>query len=96
MSIPTRIFKNIETAVKFAGPLGMHLAIENIGYTYMNSLETIMKYVRRFNSPYLTAYADDETLRETALSDERVLKFVAGKPVKKVVVVKKKLVNIVV
>jgi len=40
--------------------------------------------------------ADEETLRETALSDERVLKFVADKPVKKVVVVKKKLVNIVV
>ena len=39
---------------------------------------------------------DEQTLRETALSDERALKFIADKPVKKVVVVKKKLVNIVV
>ena len=40
--------------------------------------------------------ADDQFLRQTALADERVLTFIAGKPVKKVVVVKKKLVNIVV
>ncbi|MBW2175653.1 MAG: leucine--tRNA ligase [Deltaproteobacteria bacterium] len=40
--------------------------------------------------------ADDEFLRQRALSDDRALKFIADKPVKKVVVVKKKLVNIVV
>jgi len=40
--------------------------------------------------------ADEESLRQRALSDERALKFIADKPVKKVVVVKKKLVNIVV
>ena len=40
--------------------------------------------------------ADEEFLRQRALSDERALKFIADKPVKKVVVVKKKLVNIVV
>ncbi len=39
---------------------------------------------------------DEESLRQRALSDERALKFIADKPVKKVVVVKKKLVNIVV
>ena len=33
--------------------------------------------------------ADDDALRQTALSDERVMKFIDGKPVKKVVVVKK-------
>jgi leucyl-tRNA synthetase len=43
-----------------------------------------------------TVDADDESLRQQALSDERAIKFIAGKPVKKVVVVKKKLVNIVV
>jgi leucyl-tRNA synthetase len=42
------------------------------------------------------ADADDGTLKEMALSDERVLKFVDGKPIKKIIVVKGKLVNIVV
>jgi len=40
--------------------------------------------------------ADDETLRKMALADERAQKFIAGKPIKKVIVVAKKLVNIVV
>ena len=40
--------------------------------------------------------ADDNTIKEMAFSDERVQKFIDGKPVKKVIVVKKKLVNIVV
>ncbi len=47
----------------------------------------------RFN---VDADADDGTIKEMALSDERVQKFIDGKPVKKVIVVKKKLVNIVV
>ena len=42
------------------------------------------------------ADTDDATLKEMALSDERVLKFVDGKPIKKIIVVKGKLVNIVV
>ena len=40
--------------------------------------------------------SDEATIKETALSDERVQKFINGKPVKKVIVVKNKLVNIVV
>jgi len=40
--------------------------------------------------------AGDETIKEKALSDERALKFVKDKPIRKVIVVKKKLVNIVV
>ena len=47
----------------------------------------------RFNADVDT---DDNTLRETALADERVQKFIKGKPIKKVIVVAKKLVNIVV
>ncbi len=47
----------------------------------------------RFN---VDADADDNTLKEMALSDERVKKFIKGKPVRKIIVVKKKLVNIVV
>ena len=45
---------------------------------------------------HVDADADDDTLKEMALSDERVLKFIEGKPVKKIIVVKEKLVNIVV
>ena len=45
---------------------------------------------------YVDADADDDTLKEMAFSDERVLKFIDGKPIKKIVVVKGKLVNIVV
>ena len=40
--------------------------------------------------------ADDETIRQKALADEKVQKFIAGKDIKKVIVVKHKLVNIVV
>ena len=40
--------------------------------------------------------SDDNTLRQMALADERVQKFIEGRPIKKVVVVEKKLVNIVV
>ena len=40
--------------------------------------------------------ADDNMIKEAALSDEHVQKFINDKPVKKVIVVKKKLVNIVI
>jgi len=39
---------------------------------------------------------DDATLKQMALSDERVQKFIENRPLKKIIVVKKKLVNIVV
>jgi leucyl-tRNA synthetase len=44
----------------------------------------------------VSADADDNAIKEIALSDDRVEKFIKDKPVKKVIVVKKKLVNIVV
>jgi leucyl-tRNA synthetase len=47
----------------------------------------------RFTVP---ADADEETLKEKALADEQAQKFMAGKTVRKVIVVKGKLVNIVV
>jgi leucyl-tRNA synthetase len=40
--------------------------------------------------------ADDAMIKEMALNDEKVKKFIGGKSIKKVIVVKKKLVNIVV
>ena len=45
---------------------------------------------------HVDADADDDTLKEMALSDERIFKFIDGKPIKKIIVVKEKLVNIVV
>jgi leucyl-tRNA synthetase len=39
---------------------------------------------------------DEETIKEKALSDKRILKFIDGRVIRKVIVVKKKLVNIVV
>ncbi|NVL90586.1 MAG: leucine--tRNA ligase [Desulfobacterales bacterium] len=47
----------------------------------------------RFN---ITADADEEAIKAAALADDRVVARIAGRPVKKVIVVKKKLVNIVV
>ena len=47
----------------------------------------------RFNFP---SDVDENVIKGRALSDERVLKFINGKPIKRVIVVKKKLVNIVV
>jgi len=38
---------------------------------------------------------DEETIKERALTDERILKFIGGKVIRKVIVVKNKLVNIV-
>ena len=45
---------------------------------------------------HISANADDEEIKKAALSDERIQQFIAGKPIKKVVVVRRKLVNIVV
>jgi leucyl-tRNA synthetase len=42
------------------------------------------------------ADTDDDTLRKKALTEERVKKFIEDRPIKKVIVVKKKLVNIVI
>ncbi|PID73703.1 MAG: leucine--tRNA ligase [Desulfobacterales bacterium] len=44
----------------------------------------------------VSADIDDDRLKELALADERVARFIDGKPVRKVIVVRKKLVNIVV
>ncbi|MBV1750417.1 MAG: hypothetical protein KUA39_02240, partial [Desulfarculus sp.] len=44
----------------------------------------------------MPADADDAALESAALSDEKVQKFIDGRPVKKVIVVQGKLVNIVI
>ncbi|MBW1741577.1 MAG: leucine--tRNA ligase [Deltaproteobacteria bacterium] len=45
---------------------------------------------------HIRADADDEAIKEAALANERIVGRLGGRPVKKVIVVKKKLVNIVV
>lgn len=47
----------------------------------------------RFN---IEVNADDETIKQKALADEKIQKFIAGKEIRKVIVVKHKLVNIVI
>ncbi|MBF0468206.1 MAG: hypothetical protein HQK61_04885 [Desulfamplus sp.] len=44
----------------------------------------------------IDAQSSDDFIRQTALADEMVQKHIADQPVKKVIVVRKKLVNIVV
>jgi leucyl-tRNA synthetase len=44
----------------------------------------------------VTADTDEKTIKERALTDKRILKFIDGKAIRKVIVVKGKLVNIVV
>jgi len=44
----------------------------------------------------VAAEEDEEKIKQTALSDDKILKFINGKTVKKIIVVKNKLVNIVV
>jgi leucyl-tRNA synthetase len=51
----------------------------------------------KLRSRFTTALdTDDEAIKAQALADERIVSFLAGKPVKKVIVVKHKLVNIVI
>ena len=51
----------------------------------------------KLRSRFLVATeTDEETIKERALSDKRILKFINGRVIRKVIVVKKKLVNIVV
>ncbi|MBW2568168.1 MAG: leucine--tRNA ligase [Deltaproteobacteria bacterium] len=62
-----------------------------------DELEIVVQVNGKLRSRFsINADADDDTIKEMALSDERAMKFINGKPVKRVIVVKKKLVNIVV
>ena len=55
-----------------------------------------LEEVYRFGTDPMVADTDEDTLKKKALTDERVKKFIEDRPVKKVIVVKKKLVNIVI
>ncbi len=70
--------ENFEKGLQYASKLGMHLAIENIGYSLMNSLETIMKYVKRYRTPYFTTYADVGNMRAVGLDIRREFEIAKG------------------
>ena len=62
-----------------------------------DSLEIVVQVNGKLRSRFrVSADADDAAIKEIALSDERARKFINGKPIKRVIVVKKKLVSIVV
>ena len=62
-----------------------------------DSLEIVVQVNGKLRSRFsVSADADDAAIKEMALSDERARKFINGKPIKRVIIVKKKLVNIVV
>jgi predicted hexulose-6-phosphate isomerase len=53
-----RFADNLEKSIKIASKLGIILAIENMGVPFMDSICKVMAWVKRFNSPFLQAYAD--------------------------------------
>ncbi len=62
-----------------------------------DSLEIVVQVNGKLRSRFsVSTDADDAAIKEMALSDERASKFINNKPIKRVIVVKKKLVNIVV
>jgi leucyl-tRNA synthetase len=62
-----------------------------------DELEIVVQVNGKLRSRFtVAADADDDTLKEIALADERVQKFIEGQSIKKTIVVKRKLVNIVV
>ena len=65
----------------------------NTGSSDVNGIQVNGKLRSKF---MVSAGTDDETIKSTALADERIQKIIAGKEIRKVIVVKDKLVNIVV
>ncbi|MEQ1544040.1 leucine--tRNA ligase [Methyloglobulus sp.] len=62
-----------------------------------DSIEFVLQVNGKLRSKMtVSASATNEEIEKTALSDEHVIKFIDGKPVKKIIIVPKKLVNIVV
>nr|WP_306304099.1 class I tRNA ligase family protein [Desulfosarcina cetonica] len=65
--------------------------------TVKDEIEVVIQVNGKLRSRFSAALdADAETLKQAALADERIGSFIAGKPIKKVIAVKNKLVNIVV
>jgi len=65
--------------------------------TVKNEVAVVVQVNGKLRSRFTATLDDDEkTMKQTALADERIVRFIDGKPIKKVIVVKKKLVNIVI
>ncbi|WP_419655587.1 LeuS: leucyl-tRNA synthetase [Desulfosarcina variabilis str. Montpellier] len=65
--------------------------------TIKDEVEVVVQVNGKLRSRFNAALdADPESLKERALADERIIAFVGEKPIKKVITVKNKLVNIVV
>jgi leucyl-tRNA synthetase len=65
--------------------------------TKKDEVEVVVQVNGKLRSRFSAAAdADEDQLRQTALADERIVRFVDGRPVKKVIVVKNKLVNVVI
>ena len=65
--------------------------------TVKDEVEVVVQVNGKLRSRFSAALdADDNTLKQTALADERIVRFVDGKPIKKVITIKNKLVNIVI
>jgi len=65
--------------------------------TVKDEVEVVVQINGKLRSRFsISLDADEGTLERTALADERIVRFIDGKPVKKVITVKNKLVNIVI
>ncbi|WP_372680465.1 leucine--tRNA ligase [Desulfosarcina sp.] len=65
--------------------------------TIKNEVEMVVQVNGKLRSRFSADLDTDEnTLKQRALADERIVRFVDGKPIKKVIIIKNKLVNIVI
>jgi leucyl-tRNA synthetase len=65
--------------------------------TVKDEVEVVVQVNGKLRSRFSAARdADENTLKQRAMTDERIIRFVDGKPIKKVITVRNKLVNIVV
>ncbi len=65
--------------------------------TVKEEVEVVVQVNGKLRSRFSAALdTDEDTLKQMAMDDERVVRFVDGKPVKKVITIKNKLVNIVI
>jgi leucyl-tRNA synthetase len=59
-------------------------------------VEVVVQVNGKLRSRFSAALdANEDTLKQRAMTDERIVRFIDGKPIKKVITVKNKLVNIV-
>ena len=84
--------------------LGHHETVVAMAWPQLDEtalVQDAIEYVLQVNGKLrskmtVSATAPNDDIEKSALSDEHVLKFIEGKPVKKIIIVPKKLVNIVI